>query len=323
MKTPSYIPGGLAVAPLFFGCAASEESVQADFGAFVGERNSCEEDAECMIGSYGCPLGCGTAINRKYEDEVAEEAARLIKKYERGGRSCAYGCLAEGEPLCDAGTCVIGEAKTEECTSVSSSFLDFRVPQVVTQGECPLDAQIVSELDFESPVATFDCTAEGDSCLCLLASLEAPLDEPHWILVSEGERYLGMVSPFFHERACSYPNYGAFLATLEDLEDMVFLSHEVSTLKQAAFATANRSGCSDDAHCLAIPIGAKACGGPSAYVVYFWESTDQESLFELAQAATDAELAFNSENNISSNCGYWYAPTLACQDSTCVRVEVE
>jgi hypothetical protein len=91
------------------GCAASEESVQADFEDFVAERVDCEADADCNVGSFGCPLGCSVAYNADYEDEISAEAERLIKKYERGGRSCEYGCVAAGRAVCDAGVCTFEE----------------------------------------------------------------------------------------------------------------------------------------------------------------------------------------------------------------------
>lgn len=92
---------------LLSSCGASDERVQEDFAAFVGERDSCEVAVDCMVDSYGCPLGCGVAFNKKYEDEIADEAERLIKKYERGGRACQYSCSDLGEAVCESGTCAI------------------------------------------------------------------------------------------------------------------------------------------------------------------------------------------------------------------------
>lgn len=102
----------LSIAGLLLGsCAASEERVQEEFAAFVGERDSCQEGADCTVGSYGCPLGCGVAFNKKYEDEVVDEAHRLIRKYERGGRACAYSCPALGEAVCEEGKCATQDAE--------------------------------------------------------------------------------------------------------------------------------------------------------------------------------------------------------------------
>jgi hypothetical protein len=62
-----------------------------------------------MVMSFGCPLGCSTTFNQDYEDEVAEEAERLIHRYEKGGKACEYECVQETEPVCEASTCVLGE----------------------------------------------------------------------------------------------------------------------------------------------------------------------------------------------------------------------
>jgi hypothetical protein len=73
-------------------CGPSEEEIKAEFDAFVSIREDCTVDADCVIASTGCPLGCGTAVNREHEEEVEAKANELIEDYEGTGRACEYTC---------------------------------------------------------------------------------------------------------------------------------------------------------------------------------------------------------------------------------------
>ncbi len=88
------------------GCA-SEEQIQARWESFLDENTSCEVAEDCALVSPGCPLGCATAVRADAVDEAEELAARLIRQYEAGGRSCAYDCVAFEGVTCDAGRCAL------------------------------------------------------------------------------------------------------------------------------------------------------------------------------------------------------------------------
>lgn len=89
------------------GCAVSEEETQAAFEDFVAERDHCEETYECSWKAFECPLGCGTAFNADYQEEIEEEAEELIRKYERSGRSCDYSCVDGTTVECVEGVCTL------------------------------------------------------------------------------------------------------------------------------------------------------------------------------------------------------------------------
>lgn len=212
-------------------------------------------------------------------------------------------------------------ANEEQCGASGDPVLSVRVPQVVVDGACPLELAIVSEEDFEV-LEELDCQTDKDDCLCALSEARVELDVSHRLLAREGEVVWGSVSSRASEgEDCSGWKGREFLETPEGFRDGAWLDSDVSAKKSLAFAAASRMGCASDDDCQAMPIGSKACGGPSGYIVYSTLSTDAEELEVLADTATDAEEQFNEDHEISSDCAYNEAPTLACEDAICVRVE--
>lgn len=71
----------------------SEQDIQEEFQAYVGERNHCAEDGDCELVYPGCPLGCFVAVNRAEATAVKEKADELVAEYESEGQGCAYACM--------------------------------------------------------------------------------------------------------------------------------------------------------------------------------------------------------------------------------------
>jgi hypothetical protein len=86
-------------------CAPSEEEIKKEFDAYVAERNACMVTDDCVIASTGCPLGCGTAVNRVYQAAVEAKARELVDEYESEGQKCYYDCNVP-VPVCMDGRCV-------------------------------------------------------------------------------------------------------------------------------------------------------------------------------------------------------------------------
>jgi hypothetical protein len=112
--TPRTSPGrrrpgwGLLLAVISAGCTgASEEEVQRKFNDYVNGANNCTMASECAVASAGCPLGCVVAVRSERVADVEAKARQLIKEYERGGRSCVYGCRPPGTLACVASRCAI------------------------------------------------------------------------------------------------------------------------------------------------------------------------------------------------------------------------
>ena len=86
------------------GCV-TEQGIQDRWDAWVEDHGACEVPEDCAVVYPGCPLGCYEAVAAEHAAEAEEVADRLIRRYELGGRACAYDCV-EAPPLtCDAGTC--------------------------------------------------------------------------------------------------------------------------------------------------------------------------------------------------------------------------
>ena len=86
-------------------CAPSEDEIRAEFEEFVSPRKACTTNDDCVLAATGCPLGCGTAVNREQQAAVEAKARELIEDYESGGAACDYQCIAL-EAACVEGRCV-------------------------------------------------------------------------------------------------------------------------------------------------------------------------------------------------------------------------
>ena len=94
------------------GCAR-DEALQDDWRTFLSEHQTCSVDADCAVVFAGCPLGCGDVLQSSALTEAEALADQLIRRYERGGRSCDYDCIQLGEPICGVdGQCALTEPDT-------------------------------------------------------------------------------------------------------------------------------------------------------------------------------------------------------------------
>jgi hypothetical protein len=112
MPRPHAVPlGAIAVVAALAlpACAqVSEEEIKREFEAFVTARNQCREAADCVLATAGCPLGCTAPVAREHQAAVEAKARELIRRYERSGRACMYGCIEQAPPMCQDGRCVSG-----------------------------------------------------------------------------------------------------------------------------------------------------------------------------------------------------------------------
>jgi hypothetical protein len=105
MRKPD--PSVLVWSLIALGCGRSEQSIKAEFAAYVGGANQCQVAADCAVASPGCPLGCFVAVRSDRKADVENEARSLIQSYQAGGAGCAYDCVVPGPVTCTANRCAV------------------------------------------------------------------------------------------------------------------------------------------------------------------------------------------------------------------------
>lgn len=72
------------------------------------------------------------------------------------------------------------------------------------------------------------------------------------------------------------------------------------------------AACRDDSQCRVMPLGAKPCGGPEAYVAYSTARTDERQLEALASRYREARSARNQRLGLVSDCSVVPEPAVRC-----------
>lgn len=75
--------------------------------------------------------------------------------------------------------------------------------------------------------------------------------------------------------------------------------------------------CESVADCRAVPVGAKACGGPKAYLVASVRNAAFEALQSKSQEHQEMEKLYNEQNQMMSDCSVVTEPEMQCVDSRC------
>lgn len=91
----------------------------------------------------------------------------------------------------------------------------------------------------------------------------------------------------------------------------------VDSMKAAARALANTGGCESTGQCASIAMGARACGGPSEYIVYCALTTDTAALQRAVDDVERAERAYNASHGIISTCEMLLAPRVELAGGVC------
>lgn len=72
------------------------------------------------------------------------------------------------------------------------------------------------------------------------------------------------------------------------------------------------AACRDDSQCRVLPLGAKPCGGPEAYLAYSTERTDVRQLKALASRYEEARSIRNQRLGLVSDCSVLPEPAVRC-----------
>jgi hypothetical protein len=89
-------------------------------------------------------------------------------------------------------------------------------------------------------------------------------------------------------------------------------------LETQARALAKAEGCDRADQCAAAPLGAKACGGPRAYLVYCKATTDEAALLRALDELKRAEEAYNRAAGLVSDCMLVVPPEVRAEGGTCM-----
>jgi hypothetical protein len=95
----------------------------------------------------------------------------------------------------------------------------------------------------------------------------------------------------------------------------------VRQLEQQTRALAKTEGCDQVNQCATAPLGAKACGGPRAYLVYCRATTDEAALLRALDELKRAEEAYNKAAGIVSDCMLVTPPDVRLEGRTCTAAE--
>ena len=91
----------------------------------------------------------------------------------------------------------------------------------------------------------------------------------------------------------------------------------MSRLEADARALARTDGCNTSSQCRAAPLGARACGGPRAYVAYCPATTDSVALFRKLDQLKTAETQFNQRAGTVGTCEFLMPPTVTSRGGSC------
>jgi len=82
-------------------------------------------------------------------------------------------------------------------------------------------------------------------------------------------------------------------------------------------ALSKAGACTADAQCRSLPVGGKACGGPTGYRAYSSKAADPASMQALAQQEHDLALQEARESHRVSNCMMLADPGARCVANRC------
>ncbi|HEV2609454.1 MAG TPA: hypothetical protein VGU61_04240 [Noviherbaspirillum sp.] len=95
------------------------------------------------------------------------------------------------------------------------------------------------------------------------------------------------------------------------------ISEEMQKVWASLIAEVGTPLASDVSQCRAIPAGAKACGGPSRYVVYSTQVSNEERVRNLAESYTALENERNVMSHAISTCSLVMPPVIELAAGRC------
>ena len=111
-----------------------------------------------------------------------------------------------------------------------------------------------------------------------------------------------------------------FSCSEENLETKQDYEERLTLLYQEMESIVAEGSCEKATECDFIPVGDKACGGPSGYII-FSEDINLEKLEEIADEYTNLERTYNQKFGIISDCSLTRPPqNIGCINSACGEI---
>jgi hypothetical protein len=109
------------------------------------------------------------------------------------------------------------------------------------------------------------------------------------------------------------------IALGDDTPSSEELLNQISAIENSISDLINTT-CTETGQCKTLPIGAKACGGPTHYIV-FSSSTNEIALQLLINEYTAFNIKYNEVTNAISDCSLVIPPSLNCVDGQCLVID--
>ena len=111
-----------------------------------------------------------------------------------------------------------------------------------------------------------------------------------------------------------------FSCSEESLETKQDYEERLTLLYQEMESIVAEGSCAKPTECDFIPVGDKACGGPSGYII-FSEDINLEKLEEIADEYTNLERTYNQKFGIPSDCSLTRPPqNIGCINNACGEI---
>lgn len=119
-----------------------------------------------------------------------------------------------------------------------------------------------------------------------------------------------------------YSNSFWYLLDISIIRTTVIIK-DIQTIKQSIGQTiALDNYCSKTTDCIVTPIGARACGGPSDYIIYSKLSIYANKIQRLSILSIKLETQYNKDNPSNSLCTIASPPSSSCVKNLCKRASI-
>ncbi|ASM48344.1 hypothetical protein PESP_a0051 [Pseudoalteromonas espejiana DSM 9414] len=96
---------------------------------------------------------------------------------------------------------------------------------------------------------------------------------------------------------------------------------DIKSVKAELNSLVANNQCDTNEQCKVTPVGSRACGGPSSFVVYSTKTANDADVLTLSKKITALESNYNAQNEMMSICQHLTTPSTQCVENKCVKLE--